>query len=60
MCRGQGTVGYAMVHTKIGTFLFKLSGRAKDMHLTALKQNTERLAKFHHVVPPQEGKETSS
>lgn len=32
-----------MVHTKIGTFLFKLSGRANDRDLTALEQNPERL-----------------
>ena len=46
-----------MVHSKIGTFLFKLSGRANDMDLTAWEQNRERLVEFHHVDPPQEDKE---
>lgn len=46
-----------MVHTKIGTFLFKLSRRANEMALKAMEQSTERLNKHHHVVPSSKGRE---
>lgn len=47
-----------MVHTKIGTFLFKLSGREDKMDLNPRGQNTERLAKCHDMVPLEKDKES--
>ena len=48
-----------MVHTKIGTFLFKLSRIDDEMYLNPRGQNTERLVKRHDMFPLEKDKESS-